>query len=237
MLEVFDMKVSYGNITAVKGISFSVKKGECVALIGSNGAGKSTTLKALSGLLPVSEGRIKFQGNGIQGMKPWKIVKSGLIHVPEGRQIFGKLTVSENLRLGGYHIRDRKILQERSDKVFALFPILKEREKQKAGSLSGGEQQMLAIGRALMAEPQMLLLDEPSLGLAPIVVKQVFEVIKKLKETGMTVLLVEQNAYEALKISERAYILETGLINMEGRSNELIYDEKVKAAYLGGEEE
>jgi len=233
VLNVQDLEVSYGSIAAVKGISFEVGEGETVSLIGANGAGKTTTLQTISGLLKAKGGRIVFRGENICNKKSCQIVAQGLIHVPEGRQIFSKMTIAENLRLGAYGIKDRQVLKERREAVYALFPILKERYKQSAGTLSGGEQQMLAIGRALMAEPKMLLMDEPSLGLAPLVVQQVFEVIGELKKQGITILLVEQNAFEALKISDRAYIMETGNIVMSGTSEELIGNEEVKKAYLG----
>ncbi len=235
MLRVEDLVVNYGNIVALQGISFHVEDGETVSLIGANGAGKSTTLMTLSGIIKPKTGTINFNGKNIVNKKSHQIVQMGLIHVPEGRQIFDKMTIEENLILGGFNVTDHDALQERREQVFRLFPILKERIHQSAGTLSGGEQQMLAIGRAIMAGPKMLLLDEPSLGLAPIVVQEVFNVIQKLKEAGITILLVEQNANEALRISDRTYILENGRVVMSGKSSDLIGDEQVRKAYLGGE--
>jgi branched-chain amino acid transport system ATP-binding protein len=228
------MDVHYGSIIAVRGISFQVNKGEIVSLIGANGAGKSTTLKTVSGLIKSKAGKIFFEEESIGNKNSCSIVKKGIIHVPEGRQIFSKMSVAENLRLGGYNVSSSQTLHKRRDMVYEMFPILKERYRQCAGTLSGGEQQMLAIARGLMAGPKMLLLDEPSLGLAPIVVQQVFAVIKSLKAEGITILLVEQNAYDALKISDRAYIMETGEIVMSGASRDLIGNKEVQNAYLGG---
>lgn len=235
MLEVADLKISYGNIDAVQGISFQVAKNEIVSLIGSNGAGKTTTLKSISGLLKAKSGNITLDGESIIKNPGHDLVKKGLIHVPEGRQIFSKLSVMENLTLGGYHVRDKELFSERKEYVFDLFPILKERYRQPAGTLSGGEQQMLAIARALMAGPKMLLLDEPSLGLAPVIVQRVFEVIEQLRGLGITILLVEQNANEALHISDRAYLMESGRIVLTGLSRDLLNDENVRNAYLGGD--
>lgn len=233
MLEVQDLHVSYGAIKAVKGVSLSVKAGEIVALIGGNGAGKSTILRAISSILRTSSGKVFLEGRDITSTSPEKIVESGLIHVPEGRQIFGKMTVDENLKLGAYLLRDPSTEKLRREKVFSLFPILKQRHSQTAGTLSGGEQQMLAIGRGIMAGPKILLLDEPSLGLSPIITQTVFDVIAGLKNDGITLLIVEQNAYEALEISDRAYILETGRIVMEGESKLLEENPVIKKAYLG----
>jgi len=236
MLKVSNLNISYKKINAVREISFEIREGEIVSLIGSNGAGKTSTMKAISGLIKAKSGSILFNGKEILGMSPTQIVSAGIVHVPEGRQVFSKLSVGENLQLGGYLIKDRKVLKERMDYVFDMFPILKERIHQKAGSLSGGEQQMLAIGRGLVTGAKLLLLDEPSLGLAPIVVEQVFEVIQTLQQNGMTILLVEQNALDAMAISNRTYIMESGAIVMEGPSEEVAENEEVKRIYLGGKE-
>lgn len=235
MLKVQDLYVNYGSIVALQGISFEVHKGEIVSLVGANGAGKSTTLKTISGLLKPKSGKIFFKGKAIENKKSYTIVQNGVVHVPEGRQIFSKMTVAENLRLGGYNVKNKAVYEERLEKSYELFPKLKERYKQSAGTLSGGEQQMLAIARGLMSGPELLLLDEPSLGLAPIVVQQVFEVVKELKASGITILLVEQNAYDALKISDRAYIMETGKIVLSGTGEELIGNKDVRNIYLGGD--
>jgi len=234
MLEVSDLNIFYGNIHAIKGVSFSIKKGEFISLLGANGAGKSTILKALSGLIKPKSGCITYKGKNIMGADPKTIVSSGIVQVPEGRQIFTGLTVFENLKLGAYLNRDALLFQSNISWIFDTFPILKERQKQIAGTLSGGEQQMPAIGRALMGKPELLLLDEPSLGLAPVVTDVIFDVIKALKQQGMTILLVEQNAYQALEISDRAYVMETGKIKLAGSSSELMNDPEVKKAYLGG---
>lgn len=235
MLEIKDLYVKYGGITAVKGISLSIKKGETVALIGANGAGKSSTLHAVSGLVRTAGGKITFDGNDITGIGADRIVSMGLVQVPEGRQIFTRLTVDENLRMGAYVNRDKADIARNHERVLSLFPILKERANQSAGTLSGGEQQMLAIGRALMSSPKMLLLDEPSMGLSPIMTAEVFDVLRSLKKEGITVFVIEQNAYDALELADRAYIMETGTITLEGSSGDLIEDERVKAAYLGGD--
>ena len=235
MLKVENLVVKYSGITAVDGISFEVGQGETVAMIGANGAGKSTTLKAVSALLKLANGHIRFEDREITKAQPNKIVEMGLVHVPEGRQIFTKLSVEDNLRMGAYTMKDAAKEKRNRDWVMELFPILKERARQAAGTLSGGEQQMLAIGRALMSSPKMLLLDEPSMGLSPIMTQQVFSVLKQLKADGITIFLIEQNAYDALEISDRAYIMETGRITLEGSSSELITDERVKNAYLGGD--
>ena len=235
MLKVENLVVKYSGITAVDGISFEVEQGETVAMIGANGAGKSTTLKAVSALLKLANGHIWFEDREITKAQPNKIVEMGLVHVPEGRQIFTKLSVEDNLRMGAYTMKDAAKEKRNRDWVMELFPILKERARQAAGTLSGGEQQMLAIGRALMSSPKMLLLDEPSMGLSPIMTQQVFSVLKQLKADGITIFLIEQNAYDALEISDRAYIMETGRITLEGSSSELITDERVKNAYLGGD--
>ncbi len=234
MLEVNDLCVSYGAINALKGISFNVDKNEIITLIGSNGAGKTTTLHAISNIIKKQSGSIKFEGENITSMSAEKIVKRNLIQVPEGRHVFANLTVRENLELGAYLRKDNVAIKRDMDKVFELFPRLKERFKQYAGTLSGGEQQMLAMGRALMAEPKLLLLDEPSMGLAPILVDEIFEIIKKINSEGTTILLVEQNAFKALSIADRAYVLETGNIAKSGKASDLIVDPAVKSAYLGG---
>lgn len=234
MLEVNDLCVSYGAIKALKGISFNVNKNEIITLIGSNGAGKTTTLHSISNIIKKQSGTIKFEDEDITSMSAEKIVKRNLIQVPEGRHVFANLTVRENLELGAYLRKDSVAIKRDLDKVFELFPRLKERIRQYAGTLSGGEQQMLAMGRALMSEPKLLLLDEPSMGLAPILVDEIFEIIKKINSEGTTILLVEQNAFKALSIADRAYVLETGTIAKSGKASELIVDPAVKSAYLGG---
>ncbi|MDR1765277.1 MAG: ABC transporter ATP-binding protein [Lachnospiraceae bacterium] len=235
MLEIKDLTVKYGGITAVDGISLHVDRGEIVALVGANGAGKSTTLLAVSSLVKIASGQICFEEEDVTKLPADAIVRRGLVQVPEGRQIFTKLTVAENLLMGSYVLSDHARAQKNQAFVMELFPILKERAKQSAGTLSGGEQQMLAIGRALMSSPKMLLLDEPSLGLSPILTQQVFDVLKGLKQADVTVLLIEQNAYDALEISDRAYIMETGQITLEGRCEDLLHDERIISAYLGGD--
>ena len=235
MLQVNNLVVRYGGITAVDGISLQIDQHETVALIGANGAGKTTTLHAISGLLKAAGGQILFQGEDITKTPAEAVVARGVIQVPEGRQVFSKLTIEENLKLGAYLQKDKEKIRDTYEKVMTLFPILRERRRQAAGTLSGGEQQMLAIGRALMSATKLLLLDEPSMGLSPLMTQQVFDVLLALKKQGMTILLVEQNAYEALTISDRAYIMETGNITLEGRSSELIDDPRVKDAYLGGD--
>jgi branched-chain amino acid transport system ATP-binding protein len=235
MLEIRNLDFSYGSIRAVRGISMTIAEGELVTLIGSNGAGKTTVLKNISGLLRPSGGTISFRGKDITRLPACRHAAMDLIHVPEGRQIFARMTVEENLRLGGYSIRGQGEYKRRAEQALELFPPLIRRRRQGAGSLSGGEQQMLAIARALMGNPKLLLLDEPSLGLSPIMTEQVFAVIGDLKRRGITILLVEQNAYEALRISDRAYILETGVITLEGRSADFINNPDIKKAYLGGE--
>jgi branched-chain amino acid transport system ATP-binding protein len=235
MLEVKNLQVSYGAINVLHGISLSVKAGSIVALIGANGAGKTTTLKAVSGLLKPRSGEILYAGKNIAGLPPHQIVKLGLSHVPEGRMIFANLTVRENLLLGAYLQKDKQIIRQELEHVFALFPRLREREQQIAGTLSGGEQQMLAIGRALMSRPKLLLLDEPSLGLAPLLVKTIFEKIVEInRQQGLTILLVEQNANLALGISHLGYVLETGKIVLSGDSATLRQNPQVRSAYLGG---
>lgn len=233
MLKIRNLKAWYGSINALKGIDLEVKKGEIVTLIGANGAGKSTTLKCISGLLKQVEGEIYFEDRNILNMPAHKIVELGICQVPEGRRIFGNLTVRENLLMGAYTIRDKKLIEEKMEKVFSIFPRLKERINQLGGTLSGGEQQMLAIGRALMSEPKLLLLDEPSLGLAPFLVAEIFKIIQEINKQGTTILLVEQNAHMALQIAHRGYVLETGRIVLSGTSEELYANEEVKKAYLG----
>ena len=232
MLDVHDLHVYYGEIHALKGISFRVTEGEIVTLLGNNGAGKSTTLKTLSGLLAPRTGTVLLDGASLAGAPPHGVVQRGITHVPEGRRIFNRLTVQENLTMGAYIRSDREIDRD-MDRVFTIFARLKERRTQVAGTLSGGEQQMLAIGRALMAKPRLLLLDEPSMGLAPVLVEQIFETIRTINAQGVTVLLVEQNAAMALSIAGRGYVLETGRIALEGRADELAGNPEVRRAYLG----
>ncbi|MGE5453702.1 MAG: ABC transporter ATP-binding protein [Methylocystaceae bacterium] len=234
MLELNNLHVYYGNIHALQGIDLTVNQGELIAILGANGAGKTTTLRAISGLLKPQKGTVTYQGRNITGTNSHQIVAAGLIQVPEGRQIFSSLTVEENLRLGAYQRKDREQVRQDRQWVFEQFPILNERSHQVAGTLSGGEQQMLAIGRAVMSKPQLLLLDEPSLGLAPLIVELIFNTISHFRERGMTILLVEQNAYQALALADRAYVLETGRVKLAGSSAELLDNEEVKKAYLGG---
>lgn len=234
MLEVTDLVVSYGAIKALRGISFNVEKGEVISLIGSNGAGKTTTLHSVSNLIKKESGTVKFLDEDITNVAPDKIVRRGLIQVPEGRRVFANLSVKENLEMGAYTRKDKAEIKKDMEWVFELFPRLKERLKQEAGTLSGGEQQMLAMGRSLMAKPTLLLLDEPSMGLAPILVDEIFNIIEKISTAGTTILLVEQNAFKALSIANRAYILETGIITKSGNAKDLINDSAVKSAYLGG---
>nr|WP_317357002.1 ABC transporter ATP-binding protein [uncultured Tyzzerella sp.] len=234
MLKVNNLQVYYGAIHAIKDISFQVNEGEIVSLIGANGAGKTTTLHAVSGLLKPTSGEVSFLSSKIDNLSADKIVKKGIAHVPEGRRVFAKLSVQENLELGAFLVKDKNFIKNEYERVLTLFPRLKERLKQMAGTLSGGEQQMLAIGRALMSNPKMLLMDEPSMGLAPILVKEIFEIIKECNKQGMTILLVEQNAKMALNISHRAYVLETGKIVMSDDAKNLLGNEEVKKAYLGG---
>jgi len=231
MLKVSNLNVYYGVIHALKGISFNVPEGKIITLIGSNGAGKSSTLKAIAGLVN-TKGSIKFLGSEIAGSKAHLVSKKGIAKVPEGRKVFANLTVLENLRMGGFN-RDRNTLEKGYNEVFNIFPVLKERAKQLAGTLSGGEQQMLALGRAMMSEPALLMLDEPSLGLAPKIVSEVFDIIKELNRKGMTILLVEQNAAQALKISDYGYVLENGKITLEDKASNLITNEQVRKSYLG----
>lgn len=233
MLEVKDLHVSYGAIKAVQGISFQLEEGETVALIGSNGAGKSTTLRTISGLEKAKSGSIVFQGHELTKLKPHQIVELGIAHVPEGRRVFSRMTVHENLRMGANIITDKAQIERDLERVYDIFPRLKEREKQQAGTLSGGEQQMLALGRALMTNGSLLMLDEPSMGLAPIIVEDIFRIIRQINESGTSILLIEQNAFLALNTASHAYVLETGKITMEGPSADLLADERVKEAYLG----
>ncbi|MCL2437616.1 MAG: ABC transporter ATP-binding protein [Coriobacteriia bacterium] len=233
LLSVKDLHTSYGKIRAIKGISFDVAEGEIVTLIGANGAGKSTTLRTLSGLESPHEGSITFNGEDITGMKPHDITKKSLIQVPEGRRVFPQMTVAENLDMGAFLRNDKENIKEDYERVLTFFPRLQERKNQKAGTLSGGEQQMLAMGRALMAKPKLLTLDEPSMGLAPVIIEVIFEIILKLNEEGITILLIEQNANLALGISDRGYVMETGIIKLSGTGEELLANEEVRKAYLG----
>jgi branched-chain amino acid transport system ATP-binding protein len=233
MLEVKDLFVSYGMIEAVKGVSFHLNEGEIVTLIGSNGAGKSTILRTISGLEPAKSGSIKLLGQELTRQPAHKIVEAGVAHVPEGRRVFSRLTVQENLRLGANLIADKAFINRELEKVFEIFPRLKERSRQMAGTLSGGEQQMLALGRALMTNGKLLLLDEPSMGLAPIIVEDIFRIIKQINEAGTSILLIEQNAYLALNTASRAYVLETGIITISGDAQALLNDDRVREAYLG----
>ena len=234
MLKVQDLKVRYGMIEAIKGISFEVRDGEIVTMIGANGAGKTTTMHAISGLVKASEGSIRLDDTELTKTAPHKIVGMGLAQVPEGRRDFAEQTVEENLILGAYLRRDKDAMRKDMEDVYQLFPRLKERRTQAAGTLSGGEQQMLAMGRALMAKPSILLLDEPSMGLSPLLVSEIFHIIQEINDKGTTILLVEQNAKRALGIADRAYVLETGRITLEGTGEELSRDERVQKAYLGG---
>ncbi|MCB6183709.1 ABC transporter ATP-binding protein [Leeia sp. TBRC 13508] len=234
ILEVKDLKVSYGAIQAIKGISFHIKQGEMVALIGANGAGKTTTLKTLAGMLKPAGGDIVYMGKQLSSIKNYDLIREGLALVPEGRGIFGRLTVTENLEMGAYSRTDSKeAIQADIDRMFEIFPRLKERASQLAGTMSGGEQQMLAISRALMGKPKLLLLDEPSMGLAPIIVQKIFETIREVAKDGVTLLLVEQNAKLALQTCQRAYVMDGGKITLEGDAKELLHDEAVQKAYLG----
>ena len=232
LLEVSNLKVAYGGIQAVKGASFQVRQGELVSLIGANGAGKTTTLKAITGTQPVADGSIRFMGQAIQGQGAWDLVKQGLVMVPEGRGTFTRMTITENLLMGAY-IREDAEVQADIDKVFSIFPRLKERALQLAGTMSGGEQQMLAMGRALMSRPRLLMLDEPSLGLAPRIVGEIFSIIADLRATGVSILLVEQNARAALNAADRAYVMELGTITLEGAAADLARDSRIVESYLG----
>jgi branched-chain amino acid transport system ATP-binding protein len=232
LLEVQGLKVAYGGIQAVKGVSFEVKEGELVSLIGANGAGKTTTLKAITGTQPPAAGEIKYLGKSIKGRGSWDLVKQGLVMVPEGRGVFARMTITENLQMGAF-VRNDNEIESDVEKVFAIFPRLKERRNQLAGTMSGGEQQMLAMGRALMAKPKVLLLDEPSMGLSPIMVDKIFEVVADIHGRGTTILLVEQNASRALGLANRGYVMDSGEVTMSGEAKSLLDDPRVRAAYLG----
>ena len=232
ILKISGLKVAYGGIQAVKGVSFEVRQGELVSLIGANGAGKTTTLKAVTGTQPVAAGDIEFMGRAIKGQGAWDLVKQGLVMVPEGRGTFTRMTITENLQMGAFVRSDNEIDAD-IDKVFGIFPRLKERRDQLAGTMSGGEQQMLAMGRALMARPKVLLLDEPSMGLSPIMVDKIFEVVNEIHSQGVTILLVEQNASRALQLANRGYVMESGVVSMTGSGQDLLTDPKVRGAYLG----
>ncbi len=233
LLKVSGLKVAYGGIQAVKGIDFEVREGELVTLIGSNGAGKTTTMNAITGLLPLNDGDIEYQGRSIRGRGAWDLVKEGLAMVPEGRGVFTRMSIEENLLMGAHIRGDKGGIAQDLERVFAAFPRLRERRHQLAGTLSGGEQQMLAMGRALMCRPKLLLMDEPSMGLSPILVDRIFDVVREVHSQGVTVLLVEQNASRALEIANRGYVMESGVISMSGPANDMLNDPKVRAAYLG----
>ncbi len=233
LLQVKGLKVAYGGIQAVKGVDFEVREGELVSLIGSNGAGKTTTMKAITGTLPMNDGDIQYLGESIRGKGAWDLVKKGLVMVPEGRGVFARMTITENLQMGAYTRRDKAGILTDIERMFTIFPRLRERKDQLAGTMSGGEQQMLAMGRALMSQPKVLLLDEPSMGLSPIMVDKIFEVVRDVYALGVTILLVEQNASRALAIADRGYVMESGLITMSGPGQDLLNDPKVRAAYLG----
>ncbi|MDL2260256.1 ABC transporter ATP-binding protein [Deltaproteobacteria bacterium OttesenSCG-928-K17] len=234
MLELTNLKVKYGQVEALHGLNLKVSEGELVTILGANGAGKSTTLMAISGLVSPSEGEIHFNGQRVDTLRSHQVVSLGITQSPEGRRVFGPLTVAENLALGAFSKSDRQATAKRLAWIYELFPRLDERRKQMAGTLSGGEQQMLAIGRALMSEPKLLLLDEPSLGLAPLLVKSIFQTIRAINQAGVTIMLVEQNARAALKLADRAYVLEVGRLVMEGKASDLLHDPKVRNTYLGG---
>ncbi len=233
LLKVTGLKVSYGGIQAVKGVDFEVHEGELVSLIGSNGAGKTTTMKAITGTLPINAGDIEYMGKSIKGQGPWDLVKQGLAMVPEGRGVFARMTIVENLQMGAYIRNDKAGIAADMEKMFTIFPRLRERKDQLAGTMSGGEQQMLAMGRALMSRPKVLLLDEPSMGLSPILVDKIFDVVRDVYAQGVTVLLVEQNASRALAIANRGYVMESGIVTMSGDAAKLLVDPRVRAAYLG----
>jgi branched-chain amino acid transport system ATP-binding protein len=233
LLKVGGLQVAYGGIQAVKGVDFEVREGELVSLIGSNGAGKTTTMKAITGLLPLAGGDIQYQGRSIRGRGPWDLVKEGLAMVPEGRGVFTRMSITENLQMGAHIRSDKAGIAQDIERVFGIFPRLKERKDQLAGTMSGGEQQMLAMGRALMSRPKLLLMDEPSMGLSPIMVDKIFEVVRDVHAQGVTILLVEQNASRALEIADRGYVMESGLISMSGEARAMLDDPKVRAAYLG----
>ena len=233
LLQVKNLKVAYGGIQAVKGVDFEVREGELVSLIGSNGAGKTTTMKAITGTLPINDGDIEYLGESIKGKGAWDLVKKGLVMVPEGRGVFARMTITENLQMGAYIRNDKAGIAADIEKMFTIFPRLRERKDQLAGTMSGGEQQMLAMGRALMSQPKVLLLDEPSMGLSPIMVDKIFEVVRDVYAQGVTILLVEQNASRALGIADRGYVMESGVVTMTGPGQELLSDPRVRAAYLG----
>lgn len=233
MLKIENLEVSYGAVQALRGISMEVADGEIVSLIGANGAGKTTALHAVTGLVPIKAGSVEYDGHDLRKIDPSKIVSMGLAHVPEGRQVFTRMTVAENLAMGAYHRKDKKGIEADLERVYERFPRLKERAKQLAGTLSGGEQQMVAMGRAIMSAPKLVVMDEPSMGLSPVLVKEVFDIIQTMHESGITILLVEQNAKMVLAISNRAYVLENGRITMSGDANTLLHDDKVRKAYLG----
>jgi branched-chain amino acid transport system ATP-binding protein len=233
LLSVQQVQVGYGGIQAVKGVSLDVREGELVSLIGSNGAGKTTTMKAITGLLPLTAGHMEFAGHAMDGQGPWDLVRQGLAMVPEGRGVFTRMTILENLQMGAYIRDDAAAIDDDMERVFSTFTRLKERRHQLAGTLSGGEQQMLAMGRALMSRPKLLLLDEPSMGLSPLMVDKIFEVIQDVSAQGVTILLVEQNASRALQIADRGYVMESGLITLSGHAHDMLHDPKVRAAYLG----
>ena len=233
LLQVSGLQVAYGGIQAVKGVDFEVREGELVTLIGSNGAGKTTTMKAITGTLPLAGGDIAYMGKSIRGQGPWDLVKQGLAMVPEGRGVFTRMSIMENLYMGAYIRDDKQGIEDDIEKMFAIFPRLKERRTQLAGTMSGGEQQMLAMGRALMSRPKVLLLDEPSMGLSPLMVDKIFEVVQDVYAQGVTVLLVEHNASRALSIANRGYVMESGIITMNGGAKQMLNDPKVRAAYLG----
>ena len=233
LLKVSGLKVAYGGIQAVKGVDFEVREGELVTLIGSNGAGKTTTMKAITGLLPLADGDIEYLGKSVRNRGPWDLVKQGLAMVPEGRGVFTRMTITENLMMGAHIRRDKQGIADDMERVFTTFPRLRERKDQLAGTMSGGEQQMLAMGRALMSRPKVLLMDEPSMGLSPIMVDKIFEVVNEVHRQGVTILLVEQNASRALEIANRGYVMESGVISMSGDAKQMLDDPKVRAAYLG----
>ena len=233
LLEIKDLEVSYGIIKAIKGISFDVNEGEVIALIGANGAGKTTILHTITGLITADRGTVQFEGKEITKVPAHKIVGMGMAHVPEGRRVFANLTVLQNLKMGAYTRKDKNEIEQTLETVYTRFPRLKERQNQMAGTLSGGEQQMLAIGRALMSHPKIILMDEPSMGLSPIFVNEIFDIIQSVSASGTTVLLVEQNARKALSIADRAYVLETGNVVLEGKADELLHNDAIKKAYLG----
>ena len=233
LLKVTGLKVAYGGIQAVKGVSFEVHEGELVSLIGANGAGKTTTLKAVTGTQPPAAGEIEYLGKSIKGQGPWDLVKQGLVMVPEGRGVFSRMTITENLQMGAFVRNDVKEIASDIDRVFGIYPRLKERRNQLAGTMRGGEQQMLAMGRALMARPKVLLMDEPSMGLSPIMVDKIFEVVNDIHQQGTTILLVEQNASRALQLASRGYVMDSGEVTMTGDAKQLLADPKVRAAYLG----